>query len=166
MEIGKPRWNPSYVEVGKDCVFHETAIISGMRGKISIGDNVLIGPFTTVVSWDHRFRDKSSLIRDKRVNVEAVDIRIGNDVWIGANCCVLKGSIIPDGCVIGAGSLVTRNSKLEPYSVYCGNPLRLIERREDMADVERKTKMKQKIKMKKKGTRKIKMKVKRKFKRA
>ena len=54
-------------------------------------------------------------------------IKIGNDVWIGANCVILDGSVIPNGCVIGAGTIV--RGRLEEYNVYCGNPIKKISER-------------------------------------
>ena len=59
---------------------------------------------------------------------EVGDIVIGNDVWIGARVVVLPGVHIADGCVVGAGSVVT--SRLaEPYGIYAGNPARLLRHR-------------------------------------
>lgn len=48
------------------------------------------------------------------------DVRIGNDVWIGAGAIVLSGVSIGDGAVIGAGAVVSRD--VEPYVVAAGNP--------------------------------------------
>jgi len=53
---------------------------------------------------------------------------IGNDVWIGARVVVLPGVHIADGCVVGAGSVVT-SSLGEPYGIYAGNPARLLRHR-------------------------------------
>ncbi len=61
--------------------------------------------------------------------VKSDKITIGNDVWLGANVIVLPESSIPDGCVVGAGAIITKHSKLQPYGVYVGNPLRLIKQR-------------------------------------
>lgn len=52
------------------------------------------------------------------------NISIGNDVWIGANTVVLAPVTIGSGAVVGAGSVVTHD--IEPYSIYAGNPARLI----------------------------------------
>ena len=49
---------------------------------------------------------------------------IGKDVWIGANAIILPGVTIGDGCVIGAGSVVTTD--LPPHCVVVGNPARVI----------------------------------------
>lgn len=57
-------------------------------------------------------------------------ISIGRDVWIGAGCRILKGSKIPDGCVIGANSTVLEKSKLEPNCIYGGSPVRFLKRRQ------------------------------------
>ena len=59
---------------------------------------------------------------------EVGDIVIGNDVWIGARVVVLPGVHIADGCVVGAGSVVT-SSLAEPYGIYAGNPARLLRHR-------------------------------------
>jgi virginiamycin A acetyltransferase len=51
-------------------------------------------------------------------------VDIGNDVWIGDDVCIMPGRKIGDGAVIAKGSHVVSN--VEPYSVYGGNPARLI----------------------------------------
>lgn len=40
---------------------------------------------------------------------------VGNDVWIGANCCINRGITVGDGAVIGAGSVVTHD--VAPYEI-------------------------------------------------
>ncbi len=54
----------------------------------------------------------------------ASPITIGNDVWIGEGVKCLSGVNIGNGCVVGAGSIVTKS--LEPYGIYAGNPASLI----------------------------------------
>ena len=51
-------------------------------------------------------------------------ITIGNDVWIGDSVTVFGGVTIPDGCVIGAKSLVTKDCV--PYGIYVGTPAKLV----------------------------------------
>lgn len=47
-------------------------------------------------------------------------ITIGEDVWIAADCTVLRGSVISDGAVIGAKSLV--KGKIDKNSISVGIP--------------------------------------------
>jgi acetyltransferase-like isoleucine patch superfamily enzyme len=55
-------------------------------------------------------------------------LRIGNDVWIGANVVIMpEVSRIGDGAVIGAGSVV--NKDIPPYAVVLGNPARVVKYR-------------------------------------
>jgi acetyltransferase-like isoleucine patch superfamily enzyme len=50
------------------------------------------------------------------------DVTIGNDVWIGDGVKIFSGVNIPDGCVIGAYSVVRQNSYLNKFGIYIGNP--------------------------------------------
>ena len=60
-------------------------------------------------------------------------LRIGNDVWIGANATVVGGVTIGDGSVIGAGAVVVRD--IAPYTVAAGVPARPLRARFSPEDV-------------------------------
>ncbi|MCX6237733.1 MAG: acyltransferase [Bacteroidia bacterium] len=91
-------------------------------GKISIGNYTLIGPNTTIVDHDgHVAWPPSARWTDLGPVSEVV---IGNDVWIGMNCIILKGVKIGGGSIIAAGSIV--NNNVEPNSLYAGNPAKKI----------------------------------------
>ena len=63
--------------------------------------------------------------QQRREGVEfARPITVGNDVWFGGGCTVLPGVTIGDGCVIGAGSVVTRD--IPANTVAAGNPCRVL----------------------------------------
>lgn len=55
------------------------------------------------------------------------DVVIGNDVWIGNNVTIMSGSMIEDGCVIGAHSVVA--GRIPAYSIAVGNPARVVKKR-------------------------------------
>lgn len=55
------------------------------------------------------------------------DVTIENDVWIGYGAVILSGVTLGNGCVVAAGSVVTRD--VEPYTIVGGNPARPIRRR-------------------------------------
>lgn len=52
---------------------------------------------------------------------------IGHDVWVGSNVKIIAGVTIGDGCIVGAGSLVTKD--LPPFSIVGGIPAKLIRMR-------------------------------------
>jgi len=109
---------------------------------ISIGDNVLIGLYCTVhhcdigsdvlISSGCRFLSGSKQHEFKRTDIPMIrqngwmrKIKIGNDVWIGANAVIMED--IEDGSVIGSGSVV--NKRVEKYSIVAGNPVKVIRKR-------------------------------------
>ena len=51
-------------------------------------------------------------------------IRIGRNVWIGFDACVLPGVTIGEGSIVGARSVVMED--VPPYTVVAGNPARII----------------------------------------
>lgn len=51
-------------------------------------------------------------------------VKIGNNVWFGMNCTVLKGVTIGDNCIIGIGSIVTKD--IPANSVAIGNPAKVV----------------------------------------
>lgn len=71
--------------------------------NIQIGDNCLFGPNVVVVDHDHEYRYTD----ERRGNhYRKAPISIGNNVWIGANVTILRGTQIEDGAVIGAGCVI------------------------------------------------------------
>ena len=92
--------------------------------SITVGDNCLIAPFVYMVDSDHSI-EKTTLI-NQQPNVTA-PITIGNDVWLGTGCKILKGVTIGDGAIVAAGAVVTSN--VGPYEIYGGIPARKISER-------------------------------------
>ena len=92
------------------------------EAAVTFGDNVFIGPNCAFYTAAHPLDTG-----DRRLGLEfARPISVGSDVWIGGNVVVLPGVTIGDGCVIGAGSVVTRD--LPACCLAFGNPCRVIRR--------------------------------------
>lgn len=94
------------------------------QGGITIGDDCMFGPNVTLITANHpkdRIERRSGMTSGK-------PIRIGNDVWIGANTTVLPGVTIGDNVVIGACSFVTKD--IPSNSLAFGNPATVRERLE------------------------------------
>lgn len=70
---------------------------------IRIGNNVQFGPNVLVYDQDHDFRVKDGL---KKLLYKTSSVEIGNNVWIGANTVILRGTKIGDNCIIGAGCVI------------------------------------------------------------
>lgn len=71
------------------------------RENIEIGNNVQFSPNVLIYDHDHDFRVGLQMQKFK-----TSPIKIGNNVWIGANSIILRGSEIGDNVVIAAGSIV------------------------------------------------------------
>jgi virginiamycin A acetyltransferase len=131
IEIGPRVVVDSFVKIkpaggsGDLLICSDTTINSGCvlytGNGIQIGRGCAIGANCTFAPVNHAYLRRDLTIREQRFAPSKGGIVIGDDVWIGANCVLLDGSDIPDGCVIGAGSLV--RGRLDSYGVYVGNPL-------------------------------------------
>lgn len=86
---------------------------------VHFGENVFIAPNVCIACAGH------ALCPDERlVYNTSKPIRIEKNVWLGTNAVVLPGITIGEGCVIGAGSVVTKD--IPPFSVAVGNPARVL----------------------------------------
>lgn len=96
-------YNPSMIELGDDNYFaYGIWIVPG--GKIKIGSRNLFGPYSVIVAGNHVF-DGKTFFNDLAENKSIV---IGNDNWIGANCCILGDSIIKNQTLIGSGAVLSK----------------------------------------------------------
>ena len=94
-------YNNGLVNIGNNCFFNDGCSINCQK-KIEIGNNVIFGQNVMIFDHDHDYRNNiNDFVRE--------DIKIGNNVWIGANCIILKGVTIGDNVVIAAGTIVKKN---------------------------------------------------------
>lgn len=93
-----------YTHFGKGTfVNHSCHFMDG--GTIHIGENVFIGPFCDFYTATHPLN-----YADRNKGLErALPIVIGDNCWFGANVSVMQGVTIGAGCVIAAGSVVTKD---------------------------------------------------------
>lgn len=113
-----------HVNIGSGGLVNLFSILQG-QGGLEIGDNVLIGPQTTIVSCNHKFEKRDVPVKSQGFSEEGVVI--GNDTWIGNGVTVLDGVNIGEGSVVAAGSVVTKS--FPEYSVIAGVPAKKIETR-------------------------------------
>jgi len=96
---------------------------------VTIGDNCNFGPGVTIVTPIHPLlpnerREMLSANDEKKRLCYAKPVKIGNDCWLGANVTVCPGITIGDNCVIGAGSVVTRDIPANSFAA--GVPCKVI----------------------------------------
>lgn len=91
------------------------------RGGIQIGDNVIFGPFSKILTANHLY--ESNFI-PYGFGFEYRPVIIEDNVWIGANVLILPGVKIMQGAIVGAGSVVTKD--VQPLEIVGGNPAKKI----------------------------------------
>ncbi|MCU6600465.1 acyltransferase [Peribacillus frigoritolerans] len=123
--------NGKVVFMGKSHLGHGAKISVGKNGVLKFGDNFTITAESsiicnksisfgkeTLISWENLIMDTDfHTINDadgNKINHDG-SIHIGNHVWIGSRCTILKGAQIPDETVIASNSVITRK--------YSGNNL-------------------------------------------
>lgn len=90
------------------------------EAPVTFGDNVLLAPHVGIYTAGHPLD-----IARRNAGLEyAYPVKIGNNVWIGANVSILPGVTIGDNTVIGAGSIVSKDIPAGVLAV--GNPCRVI----------------------------------------
>ena len=95
-----------------------------VSSRLRIGARSLVAPGCFITDHNH------GVVADKRIvdqGIESDPVEIGDDVWIGANACILPGVRIGDGAVIGAGAVVTGD--IPAFSIAVGVPAKVIRQR-------------------------------------
>jgi acetyltransferase-like isoleucine patch superfamily enzyme len=110
-------WPGGRLEIGEGTSINYGTSISA-SGQVTIGRNCLIGTYVNVM--DCTFHNVS----DKSWNIDSADVTIGDNVWLGNRCMIMKGVTIGSGAVVAACSLVTRD--VPPNSMVVGVPARVV----------------------------------------
>lgn len=118
--------NGNIIEFGKDVAVNASTIkptvINAVGGKsVKIGDGCLLSYNIEIHTTDYHGIYN---LRGERINPDK-NIQIGKYVWIGLGVKILKGTEIADGCVIGAGSVLSGLYQKENV-ILVGNPARII----------------------------------------
>lgn len=116
---------PFYTDYGYNCqigdgtfINHNAYLMDG--ASITIGENCFIGPNCGMYTATHPL-----LPEQRNQGLEkASPIAIGDNVWLGASVIILPGVTIGSCCVIGAGSVVTKN--IPDGVIAVGNPCRVV----------------------------------------
>jgi acetyltransferase-like isoleucine patch superfamily enzyme len=107
--------------------------INSVADRLDIGDDVMISWGCTIT--DHNSHSTTFSKRAKDIenwlysikdwdDVKMSSVKIHDKAWIGFNTIILKGVLIGEGAIIGAGSVVTKDGPA--WTVVAGNPARVI----------------------------------------
>lgn len=94
-----------------------------LSGDVIIGKYVMMGPEVAIYSKNHNFVIKSKPMMLQGYT-ESKPVIIEDNVWIGRRVIVLPGVTLGEGCIVGAGAIVTKNVK--PFTIVAGNPAKFI----------------------------------------
>jgi maltose O-acetyltransferase len=107
------------VTIGDGTFINYGCFIDG-AGAVAIGKNCDLGQSVSIHTVTHEIADATRRAGKQRV----LPTTIGDGVWIGAGARVLPGVTVGSGCVIAAGSLVTRDC--DPDGLYVGSPAKRV----------------------------------------
>lgn len=93
------------IEIGDNSFFNNNCIIAS-HSKIEIGNDCSFGPNVVIYDHDHDFKTFGG---KKEGKYKTSPIKIGNNVWVGANAIILRGVAIGDNSVVAAGTIVKEN---------------------------------------------------------
>lgn len=90
---------------------------------VSVGEDCMFSREIEIRATDvHKIYDAKT---KQRINFPKSNVVIGNKVWIGARVMVSKNSIIPDGCIVGACSFVSKAFDVK-NCIIAGSPAKMI----------------------------------------
>ena len=107
------------ISVGDNSVINRNCYLDGREG-IQIGANISISPECYILSLSHQVNDEHFSTIGKKVVIE-------DYCWVGVRGIVLPGVHLSKGCVVGAGSVVTKSFK--ENQIIAGSPAKIIGQR-------------------------------------
>jgi len=112
------------IKIGNNVGIGEFAYLGG-SGGLEIGDECIVGQYLSCHPENHNYEDPETSIRQQGVNRKG--IRIGKNCWIGSKVTILDGVEIGDGCILAAGSVITKS--FPENSIIGGVPAKLLKTR-------------------------------------
>jgi acetyltransferase-like isoleucine patch superfamily enzyme len=111
------------VKIGENVFIRpDTCLDLSRPSLLEIGNNVRFGMHFSL--FTHDFASTVFLIKYNEFLNSSGRVKIGNNVYFGTNCIVLKGVTIGDNVIVGAGSIVSKD--IPANSVACGTPAKVI----------------------------------------
>ena len=90
------------LEIGKNFGMSNGCVVTAYD-HIKIGDNVMLGPNVLIYDQDHDYRAEGGVAA---MRFKTAPVVIGNNVWIGANTLILRGTTMGDYSGSGGGTVI------------------------------------------------------------
>jgi acetyltransferase-like isoleucine patch superfamily enzyme len=114
------------IVIGNNVGIGEFAYLGG-AGGLEIGDECIVGQYLSCHPENHNYDNLKIAIRHQ--GVSRIGIQIGKNCWIGSKVTILDGVKIDDGCIIAAGSVVTKS--FPKNSIIGGVPAKFLKNRKN-----------------------------------
>lgn len=122
--FGEKEDRETRLAIGENCHLGDNVHIAAAQ-KVTIGNNCLIASHVFISDCGHGDADEQSPIGHPALRPLVMEpTSIGDDVWIGENVCILMGSRVGTGSIVGANAVVTK--KFPDYCVLAGVPARIV----------------------------------------
>ncbi len=111
-----------YINIGERSHIDQFCVLYG-QGGLEIGRFCAIASGVKIYSQSNQYKhDRDQRIIDQPIIYKKV--KIGDDVWIGANAVILPGVQIDDGAIVGAGAVVRKD--IHRYAIVAGVPAKIV----------------------------------------
>lgn len=107
---------------GEKCGFGTGCFLATGPAGIEVGDHVIFGPNVSIIGVNYRYQLLDVPLDEQ--GCTSIGIRIGRNVWVGANSVILDGTVIGDNSIVVAGSVVNR--RFPPNCIIQGNPAKVL----------------------------------------
>lgn len=120
-----PAEDRAYLSIGKRVQIGRNCFI-GASKRVVLSDDVLLGPYVTIVDHSHRYADPARPVKEQGITQEG-SVTVGAGAWIGAGAIILgqRGLSVGENSVVAAHAVLTKD--LPPRCLAAGNPARITE---------------------------------------
>ncbi len=112
--------------VGRDLFIGPGQNFVANHRAIRIGCKALFGPNVSIIGGDHNASVIGEFMHDVKMKwpEDDADVTIEDDVWVGGGATIPKGVRLGRGCIVAAGSFMTRD--VSPYAIVAGVPAKVV----------------------------------------
>ncbi len=116
--------NKIRLKIGNNVDIGNNSFISA-NNNVEVGNNIIMSSYVFISDHDHGFEDITKNLHEQPLS-EGGFVKIGDNVFLGVKCSILKNVTIGEHSVVAANAVVTRN--VPPYSIVAGNPAKIVKK--------------------------------------